>query len=101
MPTPTAPATPSEASPPSGEASFESVLQRLQTVVSQLEGGELPLEQALVLFEEGVRLSRVGTERLDRAEARIDELLGKEGFRSLDSPDTREGNPQRTTKETR
>lgn len=101
MPQPKAPATPAEASPPSGEASFESVLARLQAVVSQLEGGELPLEQALVLFEEGVRLSRVGTERLDRAEARIDELLGKEGFRSLDSPDAREGNPQRTTKETR
>jgi exodeoxyribonuclease VII small subunit len=69
--------------------------------VSELESGDLPLEQALVLFEEGVRLSRVGTERLDKAEARIDELLGKEGFRSLEPPDLRDGNPQRTTKETR
>ena len=77
MPNTPAPVTPNE-------ASFESVLQRLQAVVSELESGDLPLEQALVLFEEGVRLSRVGTERLDKAEARIDELLGKEGFRSLE-----------------
>jgi exodeoxyribonuclease VII small subunit len=94
MPNTPAPVTPNE-------ASFESVLQRLQAVVSELESGDLPLEQALVLFEEGVRLSRVGTERLDKAEARIDELLGKEGFRSLEPPDLRDGNPQRTTKETR
>jgi exodeoxyribonuclease VII small subunit len=65
---------------------FEKVMDRLAQVVSELEKGELPLERALVLFEEGVRLSREGTERLDRAEARVEELLG----RALRPADTRE-----------
>lgn len=59
-------------------APFEDVMTRLAEVVSELEGGELPLERALVLFEEGVRLSRQGAARLDRAEARVEELLGRE-----------------------
>lgn len=66
---------------------FEAVMERLAKVVSELEGGELPLERALVLFEEGVRLSREGSERLDRAEARVEELLGNK-VRAID---TREG----------
>lgn len=56
---------------------FERVMDRLAQVVGELEKGELPLERALVLFEEGVRLSREGSERLDRAEARVEELLGR------------------------
>lgn len=56
---------------------FEKVMERLAQVVSELETGELPLERALVLFEEGVRLSREGAARLDRAEARVEELLGR------------------------
>lgn len=56
---------------------FEQVMDRLAKVVHELENGELPLERALVLFEEGVRLSREGAARLDRAEARVEELLGK------------------------
>lgn len=57
---------------------FEKVMERLAKVVGELESGDLPLEQALVLFEEGVRLSREGATRLDRAEARVEELLGKQ-----------------------
>jgi exodeoxyribonuclease VII small subunit len=65
------------ASPPPAET-FEDVMTRLGKVVAELEAGDLPLERALVLFEEGVRLSRQGAERLDRAEARVEELLGRE-----------------------
>lgn len=50
-------------------------MDRLQTVVQQLEDGDLPLEQSLAIFEEGVRLSRVGAKRLDEAERRVEELL--------------------------
>ncbi|MCX7807226.1 MAG: exodeoxyribonuclease VII small subunit [Deltaproteobacteria bacterium] len=57
--------------------SFESLLDRLTQIVRELESGEIPLERALMLFEEGVRLAREGKERLDRAEARIEELLGQ------------------------
>lgn len=60
---------------PEDEAPFEEVMERLQTVVEQLEEGDLPLEQSLAIFEEGVRLSRAGAKRLDEAERRVEELL--------------------------
>lgn len=64
--------------PPSSEApqSFETALSRLGDIVQRLEGGELPLEESLKLFEEGVRLARAAESRLDAAEKRVEELLG-------------------------
>ncbi|HZF53458.1 MAG TPA: exodeoxyribonuclease VII small subunit [Polyangiaceae bacterium] len=56
--------------------SFEESVRRLATIVEQLEAGDLPLERSLELFEEGVRLARAAQERLDRAERRVEELLG-------------------------
>ena len=57
------------------EARFEDVLARLGAVVEKLEAGDLPLEDSLSLFEEGVRLSRIGAARLDEAERRVERLL--------------------------
>ena len=57
-------------------ASFEESTRRLAQIVSELEGGDLPLERSLSLFEEGVRLARAAQDRLDRAERRVEELLG-------------------------
>jgi exodeoxyribonuclease VII small subunit len=58
------------------ELSFEDAIRRLGHIVEQLERGDLPLEASLRLFEEGVGLARVSQRRLDRAERRIEELLG-------------------------
>ena len=58
-----------------GLASFEASLERLHQIVERLESGELPLEDSLHLFEEGVRLSRASQARLNSAEKRIEELL--------------------------
>lgn len=60
------------------ERTFEESLGDLEKIVKQLEDGDLPLDQSLKLFEEGVKLSRLCRERLSRAERRI-ELLTKEG----------------------
>jgi len=60
---------------PVEDAPFEQVMERLQSVVEQLEQGDLPLEESLAMFEEGVRLSRAGAKRLDEAERRVEELL--------------------------
>ncbi len=57
------------------ELSFEESSRRLADIVAQLEGGDLPLEQSLALFEEGVRLARAAQARLDLAEKRVEELL--------------------------
>jgi exodeoxyribonuclease VII small subunit len=54
---------------------FETQLASLEKVVRDLERGDLPLEESLKLFEEGVRLSRECQERLNQAERRIEVLL--------------------------
>ena len=54
---------------------FEEILTRLEGVVESLEGGEIPLEQALASFERGVSLARLGARRLDEAERRVEVLL--------------------------
>jgi exodeoxyribonuclease VII small subunit len=55
--------------------SFEQIVEQLSVVVTQLEDGALPLEQALATFEKGVALSRLGSKRLDEAERRVEVLL--------------------------
>ncbi len=81
---------PTSQTPAQAEPSFEDILVRLSEVVENLEGGELPLSQSLEIFEEGVRLSRLGARHLDEAEARIEQLLSDdEGVRTrpLRNPD--------------
>jgi exodeoxyribonuclease VII small subunit len=48
-------------------ASFEKRLERVKEIVALLEGGELPLEQGVKLFQEGVRLSRECSNELEQA----------------------------------
>jgi exodeoxyribonuclease VII small subunit len=67
------------------ELGFEAALARLEGVVARLEAGELPLDQALAAFEEGVALTRHCAEQLARAERRI-EVLTREGSRLLERP---------------
>ncbi len=57
------------------EKSFESSLEELEQIVRQLEGGDLPLDRSLELFEQGVRLSRDCQKRLDEAERKVEILL--------------------------
>jgi exodeoxyribonuclease VII small subunit len=55
--------------------SFDDTLRQLHTIVEQLEGGELSLEDSLQAFERGVTLSRRGQAILDAAERRVELLL--------------------------
>jgi exodeoxyribonuclease VII small subunit len=64
---------------------FEALLERLGDVVTRLESGDLPLEAALGVFEEGVVLARAGARRLDEAERRVEQLLA-EGDRLVTRP---------------
>ena len=54
---------------------FEDALSRLEKIVTKLEQGDLPLEESLKLFEEGVRLSRICNQKLDEVEKRVEILL--------------------------
>ena len=66
--------------------SFEASLEALEEIVHQLEGGDLPLEKSLELFEDGIRLSRQCQERLSQAERRIEILLRDNQGRPVVSP---------------
>ncbi|MEL4015612.1 exodeoxyribonuclease VII small subunit [Dryocola clanedunensis] len=56
-------------------ASFETALVELEQIVTRLEGGELPLEEALNEFERGIQLARQGQVKLQQAEQRVQILL--------------------------
>lgn len=72
------PKPPRTSSQPIADApkTFEVSVAELADIVEQLEGGELPLEDALKLFERGMKLVRSSQSILDRAERRVEQLLG-------------------------
>ena len=57
------------------EKSFEASLADLEQIVGKLENGDLPLEESLELFENGIKLSRECRTRLTNAERRIEILM--------------------------
>lgn len=70
------PAT-SKATEPPRKGEFEKSLARLEEVVKRLESAELSLDEAMRLFEEGVKLSRDCQKQLEEAEGRVEILLKK------------------------
>lgn len=69
-------------------ARFESALAKLEERVRRLETGDLPLEEALDLYEQGVELARTCHEQLEEAEQRVASLSrGREGVRETPRAD--------------
>jgi exodeoxyribonuclease VII small subunit len=58
---------------------FETSLDELEKVVRELEGGDLPLERSLELFERGMGLGELCRQQLEAAETRVEMLIRKEG----------------------
>ena len=56
-------------------ASFEESLKQLEQIVGQMERGDLPLEDSIKMFEEGMRLSAQCKQELDAAEGKVQILL--------------------------
>ncbi|RXS94974.1 exodeoxyribonuclease VII small subunit [Silvibacterium dinghuense] len=74
-------------------AAFEESLKKLETIVAQLERGDLPLEDSVKIFEEGVQLSALCKKELEEAEGKVEILMKqrdgsmkREPFPSLDTP---------------
>ena len=57
---------------------FEDALEKLEDIVKKMEAGDMPLEEALKSFEEGIKLIRFCRTKLDEAQRRVEMLLGKE-----------------------
>jgi len=60
-------------------ADFERKLTDLESVVERLEQGDLPLEESVRLFEEGMKLSQSCKQELDAAEGRVEVLIEQAG----------------------
>ncbi len=63
--------------------SFEQSMQELETIVSKMEQGELPLEEALQSFERGIQLARHSQQKLKQAEQKVHILMSQNGQESL------------------
>ena len=72
------------------ELNFEEAMARLEQIVRALEGGNVPLDESLTLYEEGVRLVKLCSARLENAEKRI-KILVDGGNGTLVEQDFAEG----------
>lgn len=71
--------------------SFEQAMDRLEEIVRQLERGDAPLEESLSLFEEGTKLVKLCSTRLDRAEQKVSKLLSGPDGAPQETPFFEEG----------
>jgi exodeoxyribonuclease VII small subunit len=70
------------------ELKFEGSFKKLEKIVEQLESGDLELDQALKLYEEGIKLSRFCTKKLQEAEKKVQQLTrGKDGMLTTEDMD--------------
>ncbi|MGA2023637.1 MAG: exodeoxyribonuclease VII small subunit [Steroidobacteraceae bacterium] len=66
-----APKTEAPGAPPATPPAFEQTLEQLEALVARLESGDLPLEEALASFEQGVRLTRECQNALSAAQQKV------------------------------
>ncbi|WP_003543170.1 exodeoxyribonuclease VII small subunit [Desulfotomaculum nigrificans] len=74
------------------EKTFEQALARLEEVIRELESSQLPLDQALELFAEGIALSKYCNSCLEQAEQKISLLMNDGGV--IEAPSTWAGGGQ-------
>jgi len=76
---------------------FEEALARLEAIVAELERGELPLEDSMRIFEEGIKLSKVCLKMLEEAERKVEILVkdkdGQKRARTFDLEEVPEAGP--------
>lgn len=58
---------------------FEEAMEKLENIVDQLEAGEIPLEKAIQLFQEGMELSKLCHQKLESVEEKIQVLMEENG----------------------
>jgi exodeoxyribonuclease VII small subunit len=68
------------------DVSFEESLGKLELIVKQLERGELPLEESLDRFAEGMKLSQLCLNKLDKAEKNIDKIIQSQQGKIVEKP---------------
>jgi exodeoxyribonuclease VII small subunit len=59
--------------------SFEEAMKKLEEIVSKLEEGDVPLEQAINYFQDGMKLSKLCHDKLQSVEKQMDQILKEDG----------------------
>lgn len=77
---------------------FEQAMARLEAIVGELENGDLPLDESLKIFEEGIRLSKNCLKVLEEAEHKVEVLIqdknGKKQLRAFSLDDDETASPE-------
>lgn len=73
--------------------SFEKALDQLEQIVQEMEAGKLSLENALKKFEEGIKLSRFCSQKLEETEKKITLLMESQDGSILETPFETSGDP--------
>ena len=68
------------------QKTFEQSMKQLEKIVQELEDGDLPLEKALKKFEEGMKLTRLCSAKLDETEKKVSILLKNADGQMVDEP---------------
>ncbi len=68
------------------EKNFETSMKRLEEIVQQLEGGEMPLEDSLQVFEEGMKLAAFCSRKLEEAEKKVTLLVREQEGSFIEKP---------------
>ncbi|MCK0472548.1 exodeoxyribonuclease VII small subunit [Halalkalibacter sp. APA_J-10(15)] len=61
------------------DKTFEEAMSELEVVVEKLEQGDVPLEEAIAMFQEGMTLSKLCHEKLEKVEKQMDQILHEDG----------------------
>lgn len=76
------------------DQTFEKAMSQLEQIVHDLEAGDLTLEKALKKFEQGIKLSRFCSNKLDETEKRINILMQDQSGKVIDKPFILEQEPE-------
>ena len=68
------------------EVKFEQALKKLENIVEGLEKGDLSLDEAVKKYEEGMKLTKICTEKLEEAERKVEVLVKSEGGKKEKKP---------------
>ncbi|API90500.1 exodeoxyribonuclease 7 small subunit [Virgibacillus pantothenticus] len=61
------------------ELTFEEAMQQLEQVVEKLETGDVPLEKAITYYQDGMKLSKLCTEKLNQVEEKMTKIMNEQG----------------------
>jgi exodeoxyribonuclease VII small subunit len=61
------------------DISFEEAMEKLENIVSKLEEGEVPLEKAINYYQDGMKLSKICSDKLENAQEKMTQIMNEQG----------------------